>query len=177
MKRLLTLTDENVFQRGKKLSIDKWRQRQAVRAVVIGDSGEIYLLHMSTYSYHKLPGGGVKEGESLELALQRELLEEIGCLAEVVGELGEVVEYRDDWGLRQHSYCYVTKQSGAFADTALEADEIEAGARTVVAINIDEAVGLLENDTPTDYDGHFIKLRDLCFLKEARTLISDLQRP
>ena len=112
MKRLLTLTDETVFENAVSLWHDGWIKRDAARAVVFSQRDEVYLLKMSTYSYHKLPGGGVDQGESFEEALYRELLEEIGCPAKIEHELGEIVEYRNDEQLEQHSFCYTAKQTG-----------------------------------------------------------------
>lgn len=169
MKHLLTLKDSDVFEKGQNLPPDGWRTRKAARACVFGKNGEVYLLKMSTYHYHKLPGGGVDEGETLEEAVYRELLEEIGCPAKVEKELGEIVEYRNDEKQVQYSYCYIAKQSGPLESTALEESEIEEGAETVIAKSIDEAIRLLESDVPTSYEGHFIRLRDLRFLREAKT--------
>jgi 8-oxo-dGTP diphosphatase len=171
MKHLLTLKDQDVFPDAESMDSTGWFKRNAARAIVSGEKGQIYLLKMSTYNYHKLPGGGVEQGETLEDAVYRELLEEIGCPAEVVKELGEIIEYRSEEKTEQHSYCYTAKQTGPLRDTALEASEIEEGAETIVAQNLDEAIKLLEDDKPTSYQGHFIRLRDLRFLNEAKSLL------
>jgi ADP-ribose pyrophosphatase YjhB (NUDIX family) len=170
MRHLLTLKDEDLFTDAKNRMPEGWFKRTAARAVLFSEIGEVYLLKMSTRHYHKLPGGGVNEGESLETALSRELLEEIGCSAAIKGELGEIIEYRNREEMEQHSYCYIAKQSGPIGDTALEDGEVDDGAETVVAKNIDEAIMLLENDKPTNYEGHFIRQRDLRFLREAKRL-------
>jgi len=171
MKHLLTLKDKNVFNGAQNMPSNGWFNRSAARAVVLGDNGEVYLLKMSTYNYHKLPGGGVDENEALHEAVYRELLEEIGCPAQIEKEVGEIIEYRNNEKMEQHSYCYTAKQTGPLRDTALEAGEIEEGAETIVAKNIDEAIKLLEEDKPTNYEGHFIRLRDLRFLREAKSVI------
>ena len=171
MKIIQIIRDSNVFDGSENLPSDDWYKRQASRAVLFDQDGRVYLLKMSTYNYHKLPGGGVDEGESLEDAVRRELLEEVGCPADISSELGEIVEYRNDDKMEQHSYCYVAHQSGDLVETALEESEIEEGAKTVIANNIDEAINLLENDQPTNYEGHFIQMRDLRFLREARSVI------
>ncbi|HET6746943.1 MAG TPA: NUDIX domain-containing protein [Candidatus Saccharimonadales bacterium] len=172
MKQLLTLRDEDVFTDAKNLTPDGWFTRNAARAVLFSDTGEVYLLKMSARHYHKLPGGGVNEGEPREDALYRELLEEVGCPATIESELGEIVEYRNGMQMEQHSYCYIARQSAPLGETALEEGELEEGAETVVAKNIDEAIALLENDEPTNYGGHFIRQRDLCFLREAKARVN-----
>jgi ADP-ribose pyrophosphatase YjhB (NUDIX family) len=171
MDHLLTLRDTDVFDDAQNLPSEDWPRRDAARAVVFGENGEVYLLKMSTRHYHKLPGGGVDEAESLEAAVHRELLEEVGCPAKLDKELGEVVEYRNDEELEQHSYCYTATQTGPIGNTALEEGEIAEGAQTVIAKDIEEAIELLENDRPTNYVGHFIRLRDLRFLRQAKSVI------
>lgn len=173
MQHLLTLTDKDVFKDTANLPVENWFKRTAARAIIFGDNGEVYLLHMSKNNYHKLPGGGVDEGESLENTVERESLEEIGCPIAIGEELGEVIEYRNDEKMEQHSFCFIARQAGPVGDTALEEGEIEIGAQTVIAKDIDEAIKLLENDRPASYEGHFIRLRDLRFLHEAKALMSE----
>jgi 8-oxo-dGTP pyrophosphatase MutT (NUDIX family) len=77
------------------------------RAVLLDSNGQVHLLFVSKHGYHKLPGGGLEEGEDAAQALERELMEEVGCKAEVITELGTIEECREypDGGLRQISYC------------------------------------------------------------------------
>lgn len=171
MNHLATITDEDVIEGATNMSPKDFYKRRAARAVVVTDSGQLYLLHMSNYEYHKLPGGGIDEGEEVEAALYREIEEEIGCPAEIVDEVGEIREYRSKERWDQTSYCYLAKQTGELVPTRLEPGEIEEGAETVVAKDIDEAIRLLEQDMPTSYEGNFIQRRDLLFLRTARDLI------
>lgn len=170
MKQLATLTDADIIEGATNKSPDDFFKRQAARAIVFNDNGQVYLLHMSNYGYHKLPGGGVDDGEDMPTALFRELKEEIGCQAEITGEVGEIRELRSEMEWDQTSYCYLAKQNGELMPTALEPSEIEQGAQTVAADNIDAAIELLEKDSPTDYEGKFIKQRDLIFLRQAKDL-------
>jgi 8-oxo-dGTP pyrophosphatase MutT (NUDIX family) len=57
------------FQRGMTLG---------VRAIVVNDSNEVFLVKHSYVSGWHLPGGGVETGETVYEALARELLEEGG---------------------------------------------------------------------------------------------------
>ena len=89
-----------------------FRERRAARAVVFDGERKVALLHSMKNRYHKLPGGGVEEGEDLEAALRRELLEEIGCAVSGIREVGAIEEYRNKFKLHQFSYCYVVDVSG-----------------------------------------------------------------
>jgi 8-oxo-dGTP diphosphatase len=64
--------------------------RQGVRAVVLDDDDRILLVHFQfpEWTLWATPGGGVELGESLEVAIRRELYEEVG-LVDV--ELGPII--------------------------------------------------------------------------------------
>jgi ADP-ribose pyrophosphatase YjhB (NUDIX family) len=68
--------------------------RNAVRAVIIRDRA-LLLLHKDGYpkgERYALPGGAQDTGETLESALQRECLEEIGTEVEII-RLAHVADY------------------------------------------------------------------------------------
>ena len=105
MKNLLTIKEQDMVPGSPAVDTSSFRKRGAARAVLLDDKGQVYLLNVSKHGYHKLPGGGIDEGEDIKQALERELMEEVGCKAEIVAELGTVVEYRNyDDGLEQTSY-------------------------------------------------------------------------
>lgn len=151
-----------------------FKQRSAARAVLLDPNGQVYLLNVSKHDYHKLPGGGIDEGEDTKQALERELMEEVGCRAEIVADLGCIVEFRDyeAGGLKQTSYCYLAKQVGEQQASALEVSELEEGMFEVKAESIDDAIALLERDDPDNLEGKFIQKRDLCFLRAAKQILN-----
>lgn len=105
-------------------------ERVAVRAVVLNDNNEIALINFASTNTSKLPGGGVDEGEVLEAALKREIMEEIGYeIAEIVGEIGMVDESRYHSNLHQISYCYIVRV-GRFIGTNPTVGEREKGIET-----------------------------------------------
>src|SRR4051812_17391569 len=83
------------------------QERRAARAVVFDKEGNVALLNATKKHFHKLPGGGLEEGEDVETALRREVLEEIGCKITNVRELGVIEEFRHKFDLRQISYCFL----------------------------------------------------------------------
>jgi 8-oxo-dGTP diphosphatase len=170
MKLLLTIKEQDIEPQAPVVDTSNFKEREAARAVLLDSDGQVYLLNVSRHGYHKLPGGGVDEGEEIKQALEREILEEVGCNTEIVAELGMIVEFRDyeDGGLKQTSYCYLAKQVGEQIDSALEEGELEEGMFEVKSKSIDEAITLLSNDKPDNLEGKFIQRRDITFLKAAK---------
>jgi 8-oxo-dGTP pyrophosphatase MutT (NUDIX family) len=143
-----------------------WKRR-ASRAVVFDKDGLVPLLFVSKFNYHKLPGGGIEEGESEIEACEREMVEETGCEVEINGEVGMVTEFRSFFdNLHQTSYCYIGKviKKGA---SNLEQSEIDEGFKLVWS-TLDDAINQVKNDKPSNYEGKFIQERDLAFLEEVK---------
>lgn len=170
MNSLLTIRERDFTSSSTQADVSDYKTRQAARAVLLDNSGWVYLMNVSLHGYHKLPGGGIDEGEGVEQALARELMEEVGCKADIIGELGEIVEYRDFEKLNQTSYCFLAKQAGEQQDSALEEGELAEGMVEVKAESIDAAIVLLKNDLPNNLEGKFIQKRDIAFLEAAKFL-------
>lgn len=162
MKKIKTIKFNNITEK----DVSHFKEREASRAIVFDEDKNIGILYVSKYKYHKLPGGGVESEESRADALKRECLEEIGCNIKITDELGEIIEYRDKWSLKQHSYCYIAKVVGEKLDPSFTEKEKENGF-LIKWIKLSEALQLLENDNPKDYEGMFIKERDASFLRES----------
>lgn len=146
----------------------EFEHREAVRAVVVNDLRQVAMLNVSNRGFHKLPGGGIEAGESHIEALNREVMEEIGCHIEIIGELGEIIEYRDEWRQIQTSFCYLAKQVGEQQQNSLTEDEQTWGFEVIWADDIDTAIAILEADNPAGYDGRRMVPRDLAILRAAK---------
>ena len=170
MDKPLIIYEQDIAPESPIIDTSNFRQRRAARAVLVDETGQVYLLNVSKHGYHKLPGGGIDEGEEIQQALERELMEEVGCRAKVVAELGTVIEYRnyDDGGLRQTSYCFLAEQVGEQAASVLEEGELAKGMVEVKAKSIDDAISLLLQDRPDNLEGRFIQIRDLALLRLAK---------
>ncbi len=77
--------------------------RPTVKAVILNDKNEVLLFGGS------LVGGGVEDGETLEQALDRECLEEVGAVIRELKPLGMVIQYRDEWKKRYEIQGYLAK--------------------------------------------------------------------
>ncbi len=169
MEILKTIRDKDLGLNFAEPSIH--RERKASRAIVFDKDNNLALLHAKNKSYHKLPGGGIEDGEDIIQALRREAMEEIGCEIDNIKELGIVEEYRNQFSLHQLSYCFIANLKGEKGTPHLEADELADGFETVW-LNIDEAIKTIENEKDLEhYDGRFITRRDLIFLKQAKKVI------
>lgn len=171
MKLLPTIYDSDLLERAVNTSRVGYRLRTAARAIVYDDANHIALLRVGRDNYYKLPGGGIEDGEDQKQALRRELLEEIGCEAEIIGEVGEIVQYLDQIKLKQTSYCYLAKQIGEKNKPNFTDEELEKGFEIYWANDIDEAIKLL-GSSKTNYDsGTSIVKRDLTLLVAAKSMM------
>lgn len=172
MSNILTISEKDFDGSAQAIPEGSCELREAARAVLLDHKGRVYLMNVTKNGYHKLPGGGIDHGETVEEALRRELLEEVGCMADVQMELGTVTEYRSppwnwDKNMKQISYCFLASQHGEQVDSSLEDSEIEEGLVQVFADSIPAAIEILERDSPINREGQFIQKRDLAFLREA----------
>lgn len=174
MKPFLTLDETSIDKNLPTSSREGYRLREAARAVVFDDKNRVALLHVGRDGYYKLPGGGIDEGETPRQALERELLEEIGCHADVTHDLGTLLEQRWYWNMTQISHCYAAQQTGEKGQPDFTDSERERGFEIVWADNIDEAIKLLESsegvvpDDELEHNITFMRLRDVAIAKRAR---------
>ncbi|ESP93996.1 NUDIX hydrolase [Pseudoalteromonas luteoviolacea] len=110
--------------------------RHAVRAIVIRGE-EILLLYTARYDDYTLPGGGVDEGEEIEVALSRELLEETGAQSIThISPFGIYEEYQswykpDFDNVHIISHCFIVDICGSFTEPQMESYEQANGMRPV----------------------------------------------
>ena len=143
----------------------EYQLRKSARAILRNENGEIATQYLSTYTFHKLPGGGIDLGESVEEALRREVREEVGCNCQIDQPIGIVIEYRNKYGLLHISYCYSAFVDGGVSTPDLEEGEIEGGQETLW-LPPAALLTKMSSDVPGKFEGHFILAREQAFLQE-----------
>ena len=142
-----------------------YQLRKSARAIVLNDKGEMAAQYLNTYKYHKLPGGGVDQGEAIEDAVKREVLEEVGCECEITRALGMIIEYRKKEKLLHISYGFAAKMISEIGAPTLETGEIAEGQETVW-LTPEEVLAKMKTDNPGKSEGFFILEREKTFLEE-----------
>ncbi|MGB4420497.1 MAG: NUDIX domain-containing protein [Candidatus Saccharimonadales bacterium] len=169
MKIIRIITEKDFSRQDTPEKWSEYRVRSGARAILLDQISRIALMHVSNHNYYKLPGGGIDPKESTITALKRELREEVGASSiEIVPEVGQVIEYRDDWDMKSEHFGFIAKLTGDIIEPSRTDKEINHGYETVWVENIDEAIALVKSGKPTEYGQDFEKLRELTFLKEAK---------
>ncbi|MDB5486071.1 MAG: hydrolase [Tardiphaga sp.] len=109
------------------------------RAVVIDDSGRVFLVKHSYVSGWHLPGGGVEVGQSFEAAMRRELLEE-GRIVPLGDVVLHGVFFNSHVSPRDHVAIFVVRQ--------FRQDRMPAPNREIVACGFFAADALPDGTTP-----------------------------
>jgi len=121
-------------------------KRQAVRGIII-QGEQLLLLYSPVAREYKFPGGGVDKGETLETALEREILEECGArLTHVVREIGSIVEYAhakepEFETFKMTSYHFLCEVEAFVAPQALEGYEVRLAFQPIW-VELDKALAL-----------------------------------
>ncbi len=143
----------------------QYELRKSARAILLNEQGGVATQYLTKYNYHKLPGGGVDPGETVEEALVREVKEEVGCDCLIERPVGMVIEYRNKYMMVHISYGFVARVQGAVGTPALEPGEIEEGQQTLW-LSPATVLEKIHQDVPGKFEGHFILAREQAFLKE-----------
>ena len=171
MNTLATIRDSDFgWPDGKKSEYTK--MRSAARAILLDEKNRVGLMNATLAGYYKLAGGGIDVGETVENALRREVREEAGYEIDIIGEVGEIIEWRKKFMMHQTSYCFLARTK-KFIDTALEADEMDDGFELEWFSDIDAAIKAVRQVdlSKISYAGTFYTTRELKFLEAAKDLI------
>lgn len=105
MNLICKLTDNDIGE--QYFELENPKLRLGARGIVIRDDGKIAIFNKSKKNEYKLPGGGMEDNENPEEAFKREVLEETGCIIEVIKKLGVTEEYKYQANFKQISNVFV----------------------------------------------------------------------
>lgn len=146
--------------------------RLGARGIVLNGVGDIALIHKTLKNEYKLPGGGIDEGEDPAAAFIRECREELGCMVEIIEELGTAVEYKSQENFKQLSFVYVAKKVDELDSRSLTDKEKDEGTEFVWLPKL-QALGVMKRSLgelkQSKYDSiyrtKFMVLRDIRILE------------
>ena len=148
-----------------------YTDRPTVKAVIVNERDEVLLFCGG------LPGGGVESGETLEEALARECMEEIGAVVRIEKELGTVIAYRKALKLKYvYTGFHCRLVSLGKPTTTIDHEMGKGGVweKRIDAINrIQSEINIIKNDKDahTDFDRYYARIfmreTALIFLKEV----------
>ena len=149
-----------------------FKLRETVRAIIINQKKEILLVYSSLFDDYTFPGGGIKEHESHEEALRRELKEEIGAEdLTIIKPYGQIKELR--YGVQgsnnvylQTSYYYICEIQ-QFGEQQLMGRELNHGL-SPAWVTLEEALKKNEEVLPNDL--HQTKGLKTVLIRENRVL-------
>ena len=82
MNIICKITDNDIGE--NYIEINNSKTRLGARGIVIRDDGKIAIFNKTNKNEYKLPGGGIENDETPEEAFKREVLEETGCIVEII---------------------------------------------------------------------------------------------
>ncbi|GAA0538557.1 DNA mismatch repair protein MutT [Saccharopolyspora subtropica] len=98
---------------------------EIIARAVIRRGGQLLLVRQRTKSWSFLPGGHVEPGERVEVALVRELAEELGTDAKIAGFVGAVEHGYIEDGVTHHEINLVFEVSIDAAEPVSQEDHLE----------------------------------------------------
>ena len=169
MKTICHLTDRTVLGIDNRLS--QKPPRLTARAIVINSKGQYAVLYFKKFDLYSLPGGGIEEGESLLDAVRREVLEETGCTAKKIAELGCVYENRACHDYVTTSYYYVIETTDEILPLNLTEDELSRGTEVQWHSFEDLKKAILSSNNDTE-QRKYITARDMAAIEEYQNCMA-----
>ena len=153
--------------------------RRIARAIVFDDEGYFYFVRVERdddfgkATLIETAGGGVEAGEALHEAILRELKEELGVGAQILGRIGVVSDYYNL--IHRHNLNhYFLCRALCFGENHLTKDEIESFHLSALKLTYEEAVAEYEKRRCTPL-GRLIASREVPILHRAREMLDSMR--
>ena len=177
MKKIATLHEKDIYPEKQSAENIEYSNRTIGKAIVLDAENRIALVGNKQNEFLLLPGGGIDYGENIQTGIIRECLEEIGCVVNILNEVGCIDDYRPRDKKHCISYCYTIRVIGNKGNPKYTENEIKIG-MYIKWVTPEEAFDIfkkqkleLESGKVTFYNTGFNIVRDLFFLEEAKKLI------
>ena len=152
--------------------------RQIARAIVFDDEGYFYFVRVDRDDdfgravYIETAGGGVENAENPDVAILRELQEELGASVEVICKIGVVSDYYNL--IKRHNINnYYLCRATSFGEKHMTEDEIHQFHLSTLKISYEEAVAEYEKRRETPL-GRIICNRELPILLRAKDILDNM---
>ena len=149
--------------------------RHIARGIVVDDEGYFYFVRADRDDDFgravviETAGGGVEEGEKPEIAILRELKEELGAEVKVICKVGVVSDYYNL--IHRHNVNnYFLCRAISFGNRSLTEDEIEKFHLSTLRLSYEEAVAEYERCRDSKL-GRIIGNREMPILKRAKEIL------
>ena len=162
MKLIAELNDMNMLGQP---GMSDAKPRLTARAVLQRPDGLFAVMYVGKYGIYILPGGGVDEGESIEDALHREVVEETGCRCRDIRPLGVVSENRAHADYTQLSYYYAVQTDDAGEGNHLT-DAEKSNGTELQWHTLEELLRLIGDPVHEVNQRKYLQARDMAALKE-----------
>lgn len=171
MEYLLTLTDQDVFQKPEFPKPDIYEKRTTVKAVVVDGEGRYGFVTKPVHGFVLLPGGGAGT-ENLPKEIERECAEEMAYEVMVVEKIGAIHEFRNRDSREYETMCFLVK-AGKKLEHDLRTEDEKKNDLRVVWLNEEDALKVLKEQREKVkrgkikfYNTAFNIARDLSFFTE-----------
>jgi len=165
MNIICKITDNDIGE--NYIEIENPKIRLGARGIVIRDDGKIAIFNKANKNEYKLPGGGIENDEEPEEAFKREVLEETGCVAEIIEKLGITEEYKCQSNFKQISNVFYGKVIEDTKQLHVTQKEKDEGARLLwetpknaLKLITECYDKLVKSDYESVYATKFVVLRD-----------------
>lgn len=170
MKVIIEIPDEMFGE--KSIAFNNPKIRKGARGIVQRKDGLIAIFYKKNKNEYKLPGGGIEEGETSEMAFEREVFEETGCKITDITFLGITRELKSLDNFQQVSYVFTARVTEVTKNLNLTQQEIDEGGELIwldPEAALEKITHCIDKLKPSAYDNlyssKFIIYRDREILK------------
>ena len=152
--------------------------RQTARAIAFDNEGYFYFVHVDRNDdfgkaeYIETAGGGVEEGENPDIAIYRELKEELGASVELICKIGVVSDYYNKINRHNINNYYLCRVL-SLGEKHMTEDEINNWHLSTAKLTYDEAVDEYEKARTTPL-GRLVYNREIPILKRAKEILDNM---